>query len=223
MNKDVYSFINDIELVDDSEIEKREQEERERQEKTRRAKLESDYKLKSNVPERYKNESLETYKPIPENEKIYKWLLGFCDAVDRHKNKKNLIYLSGSFGTGKTHLGCGLIRRLGGMILTSMELCITYDSCRDFNAPQTRIQFLKSLCRSKVLVIDEVGKGIASIEEQILPYILNEFYGNGNILLFLGNISQADFKRIIGGAGTDRFEEVGLYLTLTGESMRKKT
>ena len=186
------------------------------------AELEENYFKTSGVPQRYFSESLETYKTTPENEKVYKWILGFVQAVKNKQNKINIIYLSGKFGTGKTHLGCGMIRALGGYIITSLELCITYDSCRDFKADMTRIQLLKKICKHKLFVIDEVGKGIPYIEKEIYPYIVNEFYGSGNLLVFLGNKSREEFIDIIGEAGADRMREVGVYLSLIGDSCRTR-
>jgi DNA replication protein DnaC len=216
------AILNDLQLVDDSEVDKYEKSLAEEKEKERLSIIEENYKKKSSgVPSRYLNESLETYKPTPENVQPYKWILGFTNAVINKKNTKNIVYISGKFGTGKTHLGCGMVRKLGGKIITSLELCITYDSCRDFKSDSTRIYFLKHLCDDNdVLVIDEIGKGIASIEKEIMPYIVNEFYGSGKILVFLGNESKEDFNKTIGEAGTDRMSEVGVYLSLIGESCR---
>ena len=207
--------------VDDEKVNEYERKQAEEKEQERKAGLEKNYRTSSGVPARYFEESLETYQSTEENKKTFQWFCGFVDAVEQGKNSKNLVYLFGENGTGKTHLGCGAIRRLGGQIITSMELCITYDSCRDFNAPKTRIQFLKEICSQKLLVIDEVGKGIQQIEKQILPYIVNEFYGNGNVLFFLGNISRQDFNDIISEAGEDRFAESGVYIALTGKSRRR--
>lgn len=217
--------LNNLGMVDDSAVEEYEKSLAAEKEKERLQLLEDNYKKNSGVPARYINESLETYNPTPENIQAYKWVQGFINAVIAKKNTKNIVYISGKFGTGKTHLGCGIIRKLGGRIITSLELCITYDSCRDFKAETTRIQFLKSLCtENNVLVIDEIGKGIASIEKEIMPYIVNEFYGSGKILIILGNESKEDFNKTIGEAGADRMSEVGVYLSLVGESCRiKKT
>lgn len=206
----------------DKIVEEYEQKQKMEKERIRFMELEENYFKFSNVPLRFFKESLETYNPTPENMKTFKWILGFTEAVNNKSNKKNIIYLSGKFGTGKTHLGCGMIRKLGGMIITSLELCITYDSCKDFKADKTRIQFLKWICSKNVLVIDEIGKGISSIESEIVPYIINDFYGSGKILIFLGNKSRDEFEKIIGSAGKDRMEEVGCYLSLIGESNRSK-
>lgn len=138
------------------------------------------------------------------------------------ENESHLYLTKDFLVTHNTHLACGIIRELGGYILTSLELCIAYDSCRDFKATETRWQFLKRLCTEKVLVIDEVGKGIESIEKQILPYIVNEFYGNRNLLIFVGNGEEKDLYKLIGEAGADRMNEVGLIIPLIGESIRGK-
>ena len=215
-------FLGGINPASDEAVRRYEQEQREEALKIERARLEENYKKYSGVPSRYLTESLETYKPTAENQKIYDWILGFVNSVKAGKNTTNIICLLGKFGTGKTHLGCGIIRQLGGKILTSLELCITYDSCRDFKSDMTRIQYLHKLCESPVLVIDEVGKGIGNIEKEILPYIVNDFYGSGRILIFLTNESRETFNKIIGEAAIDRMNEIGVYFSLIGESNRKR-
>lgn len=215
-----FSFLDNLQVINDEEVKELERQERERAKAEKKSLLESNYK--KIAPARYLNESLETYKAGPENERAYNWILGFCEAVEKKENTKNLIYLNGKSGTGKTHLALGIIRRLGGEIITSLELCITYDSCRDFNSSMTRIQFLKKLCGQKVLVIDEAGKGIEKIEKEILPYIINEFYNDSSkILIFTGNEKNEDFIKLIGESSADRFRGNGLYISLVGESYRK--
>ena len=217
-----FDFLKNLTVLDDEKINAIEKQKEEEQKKALKEKKEWAYKTVSNIPARYQNESLETYKATAENKKAYEWICGFTEAVEKKQNTKNIIFLTGKFGTGKTHLACGMIRRVGGYLFTSLELCITYDSCRDFNASQTRIQFLKNICSQKILVIDEIGKGITSIEKEIMPYIINEFYGSGNILVFVGNENKEEFEKIIGEAGADRMREVGICITLTGESQRGK-
>lgn len=217
-----FSFLNNITIEDEERIKELERQEEERQQEEQKRKLEENYR--KIAPLRYINESLDTYKVSKENQNAYKWIVGFCEAVKKNENTKNLIYINGKSGTGKTHLALGMIRKLGGQLITSLELCITYDSCRDFNAKQTRIQFLKDLCRQDVLVIDEIGKGIEKIEKEIVPYIINEFYNNrSKILIFTGNEKNEVFIKLIGESSADRFEESGLYMSLIGESYRKKS
>ena len=214
------SLLEGITPARDEEVEQYEKALEEEKQKEIKAKKEEHYAKSANVPLRYLKESLYTYKPTEANRKQYNWLCGFVKSIEKKENTKNILYINGRLGTGKSHLACGIIRELGGYILTSLELCIAYDSCKDFKATETRWQFLKRLCTEKVLVIDEVGKGIESIEKQILPYIVNEFYGNRNILIFVGNGEEKDLYKLIGEAGADRMKEVGLIIPLIGESIR---
>lgn len=205
----------------DEEVEAYEARERERLDRERRAVLESNYRSNSGIPNRYKNESIESYIPSEENRAKFERLKSYIDSVERKETKKNLCVITGKNGTGKTHLACGIIRQLGGFIITSLGLCLEYESCRDFKAERTRIQLLREICNNRVLVIDEVGKGERAIEKLILPFILNEFYGSGNLLVLVGNITKSELDDIIGEAGTDRMNEVGIYFPLIGESHRK--
>lgn len=208
--------------ANDEWVEQKMKEQEELKNQEERRKLEEHYRKESGAPARFFEESLDTYIPSKENEKLYNWIKGFVAAVQNKSNSKNIVFISGQRGTGKTHLGCGIAKALKGRIITSFELCLTYDSCRDFNSPMTRIQYIKSLCNEPVLVIDEVTKGIESIEKTILPFIVNEFYGSKKVLIFLGNCSKESFDKIISEDGVDRMNEVGVYCTLTGESMRGK-
>lgn len=205
---------------DDSDFKREEEERRQQKEKEKEERKTKHYKEQSGAPSRYWEESLDTYKPTLENENTFNWVKGFIHAVHGHKNSKNIVFITGKRGTGKTHIGCGIARELEGTIITSFNLCIAYDSCRDFNSKETRIQYLNRLCNNEVLVIDEVGKGIESIEKQLIPYFLNEFYGSGKLLFLLGNINKDDFNKLITDDGVDRMKEVGVYLSLSGDSFR---
>ncbi len=206
--------------VDDEKVDELIREKDEVQQESERKKRELHYRNYANVPARYFDESLATYKASKENLTTFRWICGFVDAVKKGQNKKNLLYLSGNYGTGKTHIGCGIIRELGGYIITSLELCISYDSCRDFKSEITRFMFLQQLCNNDVLIIDEVGKGIKSIENEILPYIIDKFYGSGKLLIFIGNSDKKEFLDLVGGASADRFNEVGACFSLIGASNR---
>lgn len=205
---------------DDSDFKKREEEQRQLRQKEKEERKIKHYKEESGAPSRYWNESLDTYKPTQENAGTFNWIKGFMHAVHEHKNSKNIVFITGKRGTGKTHIGCGIVRELEGTIITSFDMCIEFDSCRDFNSKETRIQYFERLCNNDVLVIDEVGKGIESIEKQLIPNILNEFYNSGKILFLLGNINKDDFNKLITDDGVDRMNEVGVYLSLSGESFR---
>ena len=206
--------------VDDNWVAETERKREEEARAERKRRLEDNYR--SIAPARYLDESLETYKPTEENRKSFEWLLKYCQTVEKGENTKNLLYLNGKSGTGKTHLALGVLKRLGGFFITSLEMCITYDSCRDFRASMTRIEYLNKLCQNKVLVIDEVGKGVGTIEKEILPFIINYFYNNRKMILILtGNETSENFQRIIGESSADRFCESGVMLPLCGESYRK--
>lgn len=206
--------------VDDNWVAETERKREEEARAERKRRLEDNYR--SIAPARYLDEGLETYKPTEENRKSFEWLLKYCQTVEKGENTKNLLYLNGKSGTGKTHLALGILKRLGGFFITSLEMCITYDSCRDFRASMTRIEWLNKLCQNKVLVIDEVGKGVGTIEKEILPFIINYFYNNRKMILILtGNETSENFHRIIGESGADRFCESGVMLPLCGDSYRK--
>ena len=160
---------NWVKIVMAETPEEYERKERELQEqKTRKLLAERDkwYREQSGAPSLFLNESFDTYHPSPANQKVYDWLRGFVCAAQSKTNSRNIIFLAGQKGAGKTHLGCAFVREMKGRILTSFEMCTTFESCRNFNSEKTQMQYLKELCRFDVLVIDEIGKGIQSVENQ---------------------------------------------------------
>ena len=198
----------------DAEIERQERQQAERE------KLER-YE-KSGVPERYFNEALGTYKITNEMQATAaKAATNFLHAVKCGEFKS--LVLIGSAGTGKTHLACAIIREAGGKYRTAPDIVEEMRRAKSFTANDTEADIIKYYGHVPLLVIDEIGRGIASTDEKYMLYqILNARYNTRKPTVLISNFTKADFLQYIGVAAADRLVESAEVWELNGESYRRE-
>ena len=198
----------------DAEIERQERQQAERE------KLER-YE-KSGVPERYFNEALDTYKITNEMQATAaKAATNFLHAVKCGEFKS--LVLIGSAGTGKTHLACAIIREAGGKYRTAPDIVEEMRRAKSFTANDTEADIIKYYGHVPLLVIDEIGRGIASTDEKYMLYqILNARYNTRKPTVLISNHKKADFLQYIGVAAADRLVESAEIWELNGESYRRE-
>lgn len=172
----------------------------------------------SGVPRFLWNDSLETYHPRTEEEKSnYKKILSFVNNDDNH----NTLILSGKCGTGKSHLGAGIIHSLGGKMIDADTLLLQVDSGDNFKSSENKFEILSRFSNYKMLVIDEIGRSMDSVKEKgYLSYILRNRYNNRLPTVLISNLAKKELIKFFGEAIYDRFKETCIYLEFTGESYR---
>lgn len=203
---------------DDEEYNRIEEENRrKRQNELKISRLSYYRSVESGVPKRYWNESFDTYKPQNDEEKHNVERLRFF--VEEKNNK--VLVLCGNNGTGKTLLGCAVIRERGGIYKPMLKLVYEVDSSMSFKASQTKTQLLDRLCEQKMLVLDEVGRGVQQERQgELLYYILNERYGAMLPTVMISNLSKTELVKFLGEAVKDRLNETCEFLEFTGKSYR---
>lgn len=177
---------------------------------------------KSGVPERYFNESLDTYKITNEMQATAaKAATNFLNAVKCGEFKS--LVMIGSAGTGKTHLACAIIRAAGGKYRTASELVEKMRRAKSFTANATEDEIVDYYGHVSLLVIDEIGRGIAATDEKYMLYqILNARYNTRKPTVLISNFKKADFLQYIGVAAADRLVESAEVWELNGESYRRE-
>ena len=198
----------------DAEIERRERQQA-AQEKIERYQ-------KSGVPERYFNEALDTYKITNEMQATAaKAATNFLHAA-KCGEFKSLVML-GNAGTGKTHLACAIIREAGGKYRTAPEIVEEMRRAKSFTANDTEADIIDYYGRVKLLVIDEIGRGISSTEEKYMIYqLVNARYNTRKPTVLISNLGKSDFLQYIGVAAADRLVESAEILEMNGESYRRE-
>lgn len=198
----------------DEEIARREKEQAEREKIER-------YQ-KSGVPERYWKESLDTYQITNEMQATAaKAVTNFLHAIKCGEFKS--LVMIGNAGTGKTHLACAIVREVGGKYRTAPDIVEEMRRAKSFTANDTEADIIKYYGHVPLLVIDEIGRGIAATDEKYMLYqILNARYNTRRPTVLISNHKKADFLQYIGVAAADRLVESAEVWELNGESYRRE-
>ena len=198
----------------DAEIERRERQQA-AQEKIERYQ-------KSGVPERYFKESLDTYQITNEMQTTAaKAATNFLHAVKCGEFKS--LVMIGNAGTGKTHLACAIIREVGGKYRTAPDIVEEMRRAKSFTAAETEAEIIDYYGRVKLLVIDEIGRGISSTDEKYMIYqLVNARYNTRKPTVLISNLGKSDFLQYIGVAAADRLVESAEILEMNGESYRRE-
>ena len=177
-------------------------------------------RYKRQAPARFWDESIDTYRAETEAQaKALSATRDFINAVDCGAFC-SLIFL-GTVGTGKTHLALAIIRECGGMYRLSPNIVEELRRAKSFNAKETEADILDTYGRASLLVIDEIGRGVAAAEEQYMLYqIINERYNRRKPTILISNQTKKDFLTYVGIAAADRLTESAQVVEFTGQSYR---
>lgn len=172
----------------------------------------------SGVPRFLWNDSLSTYHPRTEEEKSnFEKIMSFVKKDDNHST----LILSGKCGTGKSHLGAGIILSSGGKMIDADTLLLQVDSGDNFKSSENKLEILSRFSNYNILVIDEIGRSMDAIKEKgYLSYILRNRYNNRLPTVLISNLAKKELIKFFGEAIYDRFKETCIYLEFTGESYR---
>jgi DNA replication protein DnaC len=175
------------------EEEKKAKEQREEEEKAYQEKLERLMK-NSKMGERFKTRTFENFQITNKNEQAFNTIKKYADNFEIYKNKGLGLILTGSYGTGKTHLTAAVCIDLmhkgyqpifGTMITLLERIKATYD---DDYAKENEEQVINQYINCDLLIIDDLGKEKPtewSIEK--LYYIVNARYEKNLPLLITSN------------------------------------
>lgn len=177
---------------------------------------------KSGVPERYFDESLDTY--AIKNDMQRKAARSVADFLEQTKcGKFRTLVLIGTAGTGKTHLACAIVRERGGKYRTAPDIVEEIRRAKSFTADQTEKQIIDYYSHCGLLVVDEIGRGIDATNEKYMLYqIINARYNTRKPTVLISNFNKGDFLKYIGVAAVDRLVESGDIVEMNGTSYRQE-
>ena len=133
------------------------------------------------------------------------------------------LVMIGNAGTGKTHLACGIIREAGGKYRTAPEIVEEMRRTKSFSANESEGDIIDYYGRLKLLVIDEIGRGISATDEKYMIYqLVNARYNTRKPTVLISNLGKSDFLQYIGVAAADRLVESAEILEMNGESYRRE-
>lgn len=197
----------------DAEIEEMERKQAERE------KLE---RYKRQAPARFWDESIDTYRAETEAQaKALSATRDYIKAVDCGAFRS--LILIGTVGTGKTHLALAIVRECGGIYRLSSYIVGELRRTKSFTAKESEDELWENYGNARLLVIDEIGRGVFAAEEQYMLYqIINERYNRRKPTILVSNQTKKDFLSYVGIAAADRLTESAQVVEFTGQSYRRE-
>ena len=186
----------------------------------RQAEKERTERYRRTVSERYWSENIDTYRTDTEERHNAKAKAeSFIHAVKCGKFQ-TLIFL-GAVGTGKTHLASGIVYECGGLYRLASAIVEEIRRAKSFTAKESEAEILDNYGSARLLVIDEIGRGVVAAEEQYMLYqIINERYNRRKPTILISNQTKKDFLNYVGIAAADRLTESAQVVEFTGKSYR---
>lgn len=177
------------------------------------------------IPLRYQNKTIESFElKTEEQKKSFKIVKEFNDNLDESLSVGRCLILSGSPGTGKTHLACGIARNVAlsgrsAMFTTVQKLIRRVRNSWGTKEEQSTLDAFIDL---DLLIIDEVGVQAGSDNEQhILFDVINSRYENERSTIIITNCDINGIRRYLGDRIVDRFRENGgRLIQFAGKSYR---
>lgn len=201
-------------VVDDEEVDKYE-----KQQKKMELERAYDNYIKSGVPSKFFEKGLRDFIAESDSDKKnQKTVVEFAQKPERR-----MLIMYGNQGTGKTHLGCGIIKNYGGVYTTASTLCVEFEAATSYHAKRSRMEILQFYTTEKLVVIDECNKYQLNpeLERFLLSYIICNRYENDLPTVLITNTPIKPFIEFLGKTAYDRLKEVCTTLSFEGESKRK--
>ena len=184
---------------------------------------------KSGIQKRFLNCSFRNYRTETEEQSyVSKRLQAFAENFPRILKSGSSIVLSGSVGTGKTHLSSAVANQLALSGYTSCLRTVSelVQSVRDgWNRAngKTSSQVIDEYVEFDLLIIDEFGVQSGTNNELNIVFdIVNARYAEQKPIMALTNLTEEQFKHSMGERIHDRLTHNGALLTMDWESYRSK-
>lgn len=184
----------------------------------------------SGVRGRYVEATFDTYRAeTPQQRRALQACRQFVDAA--MAGEASTLFLLGRPGTGKTHLGCAIVRaviereaRAAHIVTVSAfvrDLRATWDRARASDDASTEEQVLRRYGHAAMLVLDDVGAAFQSqAAEKHLLDLVDERYTHQLPTVVASNLNEAELQAAVGERTFDRLSERAKCVTFTWPSHR---
>ena len=151
----------------------------------------------------------------------------FADAFPEKVKAGSSLVLTGSPGTGKTHLACAVAnevmeQHLASALFATVASALRYvkDTYRK-DSERSERDALRRLTSPDLLILDEVGVQLGSEHEKLLMFeVLNTRYQELRPTILISNLSGAELETFLGQRVMDRYRECGSVLAFDWDSYR---
>jgi len=201
---------------------KREQEAAERRYKVRTL------RESSRIPARFADSAFANYSAKEPGQKMAAGVCkAFADSWPEKEKGGGSLVLTGSPGTGKTHLACAIGNTVMDEYLADVLFCTMAVMLRHIkntyrrDSEKSEQQAINDLVRPGLLILDEVGVQIGSEHEKLLMFeVLNARYQDLSPTILISNLDGAELEDFLGHRIMDRYRECGSVLAFDWQSYR---
>ncbi|HHU4566219.1 TPA: ATP-binding protein, partial [Escherichia coli] len=211
-------------------IRKKEIEREQAEQRARQSKIE--YLLNSlNIPERFKNCTLQNYEPVNDDAKrVLKVCQAYASKWPERLQKGGGLVMCGKPGTGKNHLALAIARHAiiehqsSVIFTTALKIAREYKSTWSKAATRTEEEVIRQFTHPDLLIIDEVGVQFGSDAEKLIMFeIINTRYERMKPTILISNQTREELAAFIGERVLDRMSDGGgCTLSFTWDSYRSK-
>lgn len=154
---------------------------------------------------------------------------GWARRIYRGERDKPWLILSGTVGTGKTHLACVCMNQLlsqcgTGLYASASQIVSNVTSTWREKADTTESAVKKTLSEVGLLIVDEVGRGRSTndLAKDVLFEIMDERYTSRKPTIFVTNCRSQDLQKTVDDAMYSRMRHLGIFVPMDWEDQRGK-
>ncbi len=152
----------------------------------------------------------------------------FVQRWEAVKARGQVLVMTGSTGTGKTHLACAIANGLIGQHAAAVAFGTVSDHVRGVKAAFQRDSNMserdavRALIEPDLLILDEVGQRTTEYEQQLIFDVMNARYAEMRPMVLMSNLSVPELEEVLGDRLADRLNEVGVFINLAWPSYRAR-
>jgi DNA replication protein DnaC len=171
----------------------------------------------ANIPKRLEQCGLDNYSSLLAGEKTALAAAkdyAYAFETQGIETGRCMVFL-GKVGVGKSHLAVAILRHImlrggSGRYATVFEILSAIKATFAKGSTQTIEQVIETYARPDLLVIDEIGKQVGSdFEIANLFAVIDRRYADEKPMLLISNLSEAEFRALLGEAIVDRLRSNG--------------
>ena len=141
------------------------------------------------------------------------------------RERGQVLVLTGSTGTGKTHLSCAVANAVMTMYGATVAFGTVADHMMGIKAAfqpggAGEQAAIRSLVEPDLLVMDEIGQRMSEFDQQSVFNVINARYAEMRPMILMTNLSAPELDGVLGDRLADRLREVGIYLNFAWPSYR---
>lgn len=186
---------------------------------------------RSMIPARFQDRSLDSFAATTiGQQRALKIARRFVDSFSAPESRGASLVLAGKPGTGKTHIACGIARKLietqqkTAVFMSVLQALRHVKDTYRRDSDRSESDAIADLIEPDLLILDEVGAQIGSEHEKMLMFeIINERYQGCRSTLLISNLNADELGQFLGDRVTDRFRESGAIVAFDWESHRGKS